>query len=338
MEKWIKLNTNESPYGPPKEVIKEIQSAVNDSLRLYPDPSAKTLRELAVKVMLSPLNPALTPENVLVGLGSDEIIDLIMRAFVDPGDGIVFFRLSYGMYDVLARLYSANRIVLEFDENFTIPPSLSIPPAKLLIICSPNNPNGKSFSNEQIGRLCCDFQGLVIVDEAYADFATTTAIPLLQQYPNLAIVRTFSKSYSLAGERVGILVGTKEIVAMLNTVRLPFNMTRINQVAACASLRHYDKVKVLVGNIIRERERLAHEIPRCCPNLKVLPSDANFLLIQCPSPAYAKAIMDGLTARKILIRHFEKSGLESYVRITIGTQPQNEVVLASLLEITKTLS
>ncbi len=337
VEQWIKLNTNENPYGPSKEVLKEIKAAVNDSLRLYPDPSARALRELIVKTILAPLKPEVTIDNVLIGLGSDEILDLIMRAFVDPGDGVAFFRLSYGMYDVLARVYCAKRIVLDLDENFGLPQNLSLPNAKLLLICSPNNPNGKSFSNEEIGSICQRFSGLVVVDEAYADFAKTTAISLLGHFPNLLIVRTFSKSYSLAGERIGFVMGDKQVVDALNTVRLPFNLTRLNQVSACASLRHNDQAKEMVRRIVQERERLAHVIPLCCPKLKVLPSDANFLLVKCPSPAYAKAIFDALTARKILIRYFDKPGLESYVRITIGTQQQNEVVLAALETFVKTL-
>ncbi len=336
-ETWIKINTNENPYGPSKEVLKEIKAAVNDSLRLYPDPSARELRELIVKIILAPIKPDLAIDNVMCGLGSDEILDLIMRAFIDPGDGIVFFRLSYGMYDVLARVYAANRIVLDLDENFALPPNLAIPPAKLLLLCSPNNPNGKSISNEEISSLCKNFPGIVVVDEAYADFAKTTAIALLGQIPNLVVVRTFSKSYSLAGERIGFVVGSKEIVDTLNTVRLPFNLTRLNQVAACSSLRHADQAKEIIRRIVQERERLAHVIPLCCPRLQVLPSDANFLLVKCPSPAYAKAIMDALTARKILIRYFEKPGLESYIRITVGTQQQNEIVLAALETFVKAL-
>ncbi len=337
VEQWIKLNTNENPYGPSKEVLKEIKAAVNDSLRLYPDPSARELRELIVKTILAPLKPDVAIGNVLCGLGSDEILDLIMRAFVDPGDGVAFFRLSYGMYDVLARVYAANRIILDLDENFALPPDLALPNAKLLLLCSPNNPNGKSFSNEEISRICKSFPGIVIVDEAYADFAKTTAISLLAQFPNLLIVRTFSKSYSLAGERIGFVVGDRQVIDALNTVRLPFNLTRLNQVAACASLRHVDQAKEMIRRIVRERDRLEHVIPLSCPGLKVLPSDANFLLVKCPSPAYAKAIFEALTARKILIRYFDKPGLESYVRITIGTQQQNEVVLATLETFVKTL-
>ena len=335
VEKWIKLNTNENPYGPSKVVLEEIKSAVTDSLRLYPDPAMRALRECIVKTILQPIAPNLTVDNVTCGLGSDEILDLVMRAFVDPGDKIVFFRLSYGMYDVLARVYSANRIALDLDENFRIPPNIAVPAGKLLILCSPNNPNGKSFSNGEIGRLCRDFPGLVVVDEAYADFAKTTAIALLTEFPNLCIVRTFSKSFSLAGERIGFIVGNKEIVEALNTVRLPFNLTRLNQVAAIASLRHIDNAKAIVTKIIRERERLARVIPLSCPQLKVLPSDANFLLIKCPSASYAKAIIEGLAQRKILIRYFEKPDLETYIRITIGTESQNEIVLANLEEIVK---
>ncbi|OLS12677.1 MAG: histidinol-phosphate aminotransferase [Promethearchaeota archaeon CR_4] len=335
IEKWIKLNTNENPYGPPKEVLDEIKSAVNDSVRLYPDPTTRKLRELLVKMILRPMNPNLTIDNVMCGLGSDEILDLVMRAFIDAGDRIVFFRLSYGMYDVLARVYSASRIALDLDEDFKVPQNLPIPAGKLLILCSPNNPNGKSLINEEIGRFCCEFPGLVIVDEAYADFASTTAIPLLTQFPNLGVVRTFSKSFSLAGERIGFLVGSKELVDALNTVRLPFNLTRLNQAAGIASLRHYDKTKAIVAKIIHERERLTRVIPLRCPSLKVLPSDANFLLIKCPSTNCARAIMETFIQQKILIRYFEKPGLETYVRMTVGTESQNEIVLANLEKVMK---
>ncbi|HMF31070.1 MAG TPA: histidinol-phosphate transaminase, partial [Candidatus Lokiarchaeia archaeon] len=336
-EGWVKLNTNESPYAPPEEVLEEIRANVDATLRLYPDPAARELRELVVSVLLSGIDPSLGIENVMWGLGSDEILDLLLRTFVDPGDHIVYFNPSYGMYDVLARVYLAERTVLDLDDDFDIPPDLDLPEGKLLIICSPNNPNGRSFSNETIERLCSAFSGIVLVDEAYADFASTTALSILSANPKLVVARTFSKSASLAGERIGILVGAREIIDAISVVKLPFNMTRLNQVAACASLRHYDKIQENLAKIIEQRERLAREIPNVDPNLTPLPSDANFLLVQCPSAEYARGLMEGLKERKVLIRYFEKPRLSSYVRISVGSPEENDILLETLAEVLKTL-
>lgn len=334
-EEWVKLNTNENPYPPPQEVLDDIRQAIDGTLRLYPDPTAQDLRKMISSVLLPEFRTISGVNSVLVGLGSDEILDILLKTFIDPGDEVVYFTPSYGMYSVLAKLYGAKTTEIPLAGDFSIPEDAMTKfpeKAKLLFLCSPNNPNGKSTDNDSITAMCKKFPGIVVVDEAYADFAPTSALSLLKRQKNLIVVRTFSKSYSMAGIRAGFLVASPEIVKELSRAKLPFNVPYLSQVAAVAAIKHRKKQAELNQKIIDERTRLIGELSTY-PQLAVLNSDANFVFTKFPDQATAMKFFWELKKKKILVRQFTQRGLYEYIRVTVGTIEQNDKFLQAFAEI-----
>ncbi|GAB4321905.1 MAG: histidinol-phosphate transaminase [Promethearchaeota archaeon] len=333
-EGWVKLNTNENPYPPPRGVLDDLVSAATGAVRLYPDPTCQALRSIISSTILPENRSVSGVDSVLVGLGADELLDLVMRTFLDQGDDVVYCYPSYGMYPVLAAALGANKVELQLNDDFSVPDAAFKAKGKLFILCSPNNPDGRSVPNDTIRRLCESFPGIVLVDEAYADFSETTALPLLRDLPNLLVARTFSKGYSLAGLRVGYLVGDRSVVREIQKVKLPFNVPLLSQVAATSAVKHRAEQKELNAKVVAERERLAKALAEV-PKLEVLPSDANFLLIKLPDQSVALKIFWELKKRKILIRHFPKKRLYEFLRITVGTPEQNDKFLEGFKEVAK---
>jgi len=324
---WIKLNTNENPYPPIPEVIEEIKNAVNDKLRLYPDPLALEVRKAILNQLLRDEDTLTDRNTVFVGSGSDEVLDTIYKVFIDPRDEVVTFYPSYGMYKVLASLYSARIKEINLNEDFSFSEAAYSTKGKLMFISSPNNPNGKSFGNAAILKICSSFPGIVVVDEAYADFSEQTCLPLLKKVNNLIVVRTFSKSFSLASARFGYALADASIIKEMNNVKLPFNTSYLTQIAALASIKHKRKIIEQNKKIIEERQRLTQEIDSY-DGVSVLPSDANFILIKFDDKSKAlKFVWDFKDKHKILVRHFSKPRLYPYIRITIGTEEQNNKLL-----------
>jgi histidinol-phosphate aminotransferase len=332
-ENWIKLNTNENPFSPPEAVIDELKNALDERLRLYPDPTCKELRKLITSVYLPEYGGLTSMNNVTVGLGSDEILDLLFKAFIDPEDEIVFFNPSYGMYSVLGGFYGTKMKIIQLSEKFVIPDIDFNIPGKLMFIDSPNNPSGKLTSNEKISKICEEFGGLVIIDEAYADFSSQSALKLLKKHKNLAVMRTLSKGYSLASQRIGFLTAHRDIIKILNEVKLPYNVPYLSQVAAMAAIKQMRIYKESNQSIIEERKRLTDEISKL--NVEVIPSDANFLLVKMGSETAAMKIFWELQERKILVRHFNKKGLYQYLRVTIGKPEDNDIFLKAFTELTE---
>jgi len=333
-EGWIKLNTNENPYPPLPEVVEEIRNAVNDKIRLYPDSLALEARKAVLNQLVRDENTLTDRNTVFIGNGSDEILDIIFKIFIDPGDEIVFFNPSYGMYKVLAALYSAKIREITLNPDFSIPDSGFTARGKLMFICSPNNPNGKSYGNATILKICGSFPGIVVVDEAYAEFSNQTSLSLLKKVKNLIVVRTLSKSFSLAGLRFGYVLADASIIKEMNKVKLPFNTSYLTQIAAVASIKHRRKILAQNQKVIQERERLTQEL-NSYEGVSVLPSDAMFILVKFEDKSIAlKFFWDFKDKHKILVRHFGKPGLYQYLRITVGTAEQNN----KLLEVFKELA
>ncbi len=323
---WIKLNTNENPYEPLEIVLREIKEAVcGNRLRLYPDPICKELRQIISENLF---NNAISPKNILVANGSDEILDILFKTFVDPGEKIINFNPSYGMYPALAELFGAEIETLSLTEDFEIPNSAKLVEGKLMFVCSPNNPTGKAVKNEIIASLCENFNGLVIVDEAYSDFNNFNAIPLLEsrKHKNLVILRTFSKAFSLASERIGLLIADEEIINMMVGTKLPYNVTYLSQMTAISTMRHISEYKKRIKLIIDERERIMGELLKIS-KLKPITSESNFILIKFESESIASMIFNELKNNKILIRQYNKKSLPEYLRLTIGKPKDNDKVL-----------
>ncbi|MHA1273176.1 MAG: histidinol-phosphate transaminase [Promethearchaeota archaeon] len=329
---WIKLNTNENPYPPIPEVLEEIKNAINEKLRLYPDPTAFDVRKDILNLLLRDKDTLTNRNTVFVGNGSDEILDVIFKTFVNPGDEIVYFTPTYGMYKVLTTLYNGKEVELKLNDDFTMPDTAFSAKGKLFFINSPNNPNGKSFGNAAILKICNNFPGLVVVDEAYADFSEQTALPLLKKVKNLIVVRTFSKSFSLAGLRIGYALADANIIKEMNKVKLPYNTSYIAQIAALACIKYRNKILERNKKIIEERKRLTQELNQF-KGINVLPSDANFIFVKFDDKSKTLKFIWDLKEKKILVRHFSKPGLYPYIRITIGTEEQNNKFLEAFREI-----
>lgn len=319
---WLKLNTNENPFPPIPEILNDIKNAVNEKIRLYPDPTSFELRKEILNVLLRDKDTLTNRNSIFIGNGSDEIFDVIFKMFIDPGDEIVIFYPSYGLYKVLATLYNAKITEIQLNDDFSIPDSAFNAKGKLMFINSPNNPNGKSYGNATILKLCGSFPGVVVVDEAYGDFSTQTSLPLLKKVKNLIVNRSFSKSFSIAALRMGFALADPEIIKEMNRVKLPYNTNYLGQIAALSCIKHSNKIFERNKKIIEERNRLTEELNKF-NGISVLPSDSNFIFIKFEDKSKTLKFVWDLKEMKILVRHFSKPGLYNYIRVTVGLEVDN---------------
>ncbi|MBY8992393.1 MAG: histidinol-phosphate transaminase [Candidatus Lokiarchaeota archaeon] len=329
---WLKLNTNENPFPPIPEILKDIKSAINEKLRLYPDPTSFELRKEILNVLLRDKDTLTNRNSIFIGNGSDEVLDVIFKIFIDPGDEVVIFYPTYGFYKVLGTLYNAKITEIQLTDDFSIPDSAFNAKGKLMFINSPNNPNGKSVDNETILKLCESFPGIVLVDEAYADFSNLTCLSLLKKVKNLIVNRSFSKSFSLASLRMGYALADPEIIKEMNRVKLPYNTNYLGQIAALSCIKHSNKIFERNKKIIEERDRLT-EILNKFEGISVLPSDSNFIFIKFEDKSKTLQFVWDLKEMKILVRHFSKPGLYNYIRVTIGMEEDNNKFIEAFQKI-----
>ncbi|MFX0040556.1 MAG: histidinol-phosphate transaminase [Promethearchaeota archaeon] len=323
---WLTLNTNENPFPPLPEVLNDIKNAINQKLRHYPDPTSFELRKEILNILLRDKDTLTNRNSIFIGNGSDEIFDVIFKVFIDPGDEIVIFYPTYGLYKVLGTLYNAKINEIQLNEDFSIPDNAFSTKGKLMFINSPNDPNGKSIGNATILKLCGSFPGIVVVDEAYADFSSQTCLSLLKKAQNLVVSRSFSKGFSLASLRIGYALADAEIVKEMNRVKLPFNTNYLGYIAALSSIKHNKKIFQHNEKILKERKRLTEEL-NTYDGIKVLPSDANFIFVKFEDKTKTLKFVWDLKELKILVRHFSKPGLYNYIRVTIGTEEDNNKFL-----------
>ena len=307
------LDANENPF--------------ETTLNRYPDPQQTALKELISKQKELPIN------QVLLGNGSDEVLDLIVRAFCEPNqDSILTLPPTYGMYGVLAQLNSIENIEVPLSKDFNINVDQVLkqvkPSTKLLFICSPNNPSGNIMDVNAVTRLLKAFDGLVVIDEAYIDFTTIESwTQRLNTFPNLMVTQTLSKAYGLAGIRLGTCYASKEIIAVLNKIKPPYNINSLTQQAAIEALQN-NEVSDQVSSILREREKLANALASCFFVKKIYPSDANFILIKVDD---ANKRYDELLRHGIVIRNrTTQLGCENCLRISLGTPAENKQLLTLL--------
>ncbi|MEJ6637849.1 MAG: histidinol-phosphate transaminase [Crocinitomicaceae bacterium] len=307
------LDANENPF--------------ETTLNRYPDPQQTALKELISKQKELPIH------QVLLGNGSDEVLDLIVRAFCEPNqDSILTLPPTYGMYGVLAQLNSIENIEVPLSKDFNIDIDQVLkqvkPSTKLLFICSPNNPSGNIMDVNAVTRLLKAFDGLVVIDEAYIDFSTIESwMQHLNTFPNLIVTQTLSKAYGLAGIRLGTCYASKEIIAVLNKIKPPYNINSLTQQAAIEALQN-NEVSDQVSSILREREKLANALASCFFVKKIYPSDANFILIKVDD---ANKRYDELLRHGIVIRNrTTQLGCENCLRISLGTPAENKQLLTLL--------
>ncbi len=325
-QRLVKLNTNENPYPPSPKVLEALRSAIDGSLRLYPSPDAAALRGLAAK------RYGLAAEQVMCGNGSDEILALIMRAFVDEGDTVGFFQPSYSLYPVLATMARARTVTVPLprvgreEEILRLP--VPSPRAKVFFLTTPNSPYGYAFPPEWTGKLLGSFHGIVVADEAYADFAEHSSLPLLAGNPRLLIVRSMSKSSSLAGMRVGFVFGHEVMIGQIMKVKDSYNVSRLAQVAACAALEDERYASETRNRIVSTRERLTESLRAM--GFTVMPSRANFVFAATADGGNARSLYEGLLRRGFLVRHFAADGLSDGLRISVGTDEETDALCDSI--------
>ena len=323
---YVKLNTNESPLPPSPRVLDALNRDAIASLNLYPDPVAKTLRETIAAEY------GLLPENVFVGNGSDEVLGFAFMAYADETRGATIPDVSYGFYRVYAQLYRVSPTVVPLNEDFTVPVEKFMAQHQLVALANPNAPTSLALPLSQVERILAgNPRSVVLIDEAYVDFGGETCVPLLSRYPNLLIVRTYSKSRSLAGGRLGYALASPALIDDLNRIKSSFNpysINRLTMVAAIEAMRDREYFRHSVEQIQAQRERSARDLRAL--GFTVLASATNFLFASPPGMD-GQTYYQALKARGVLVRYLSQPTLERYVRITVGSALQ----MQSLLEATQ---
>ena len=333
----IKLNTNENPYPPSPKVLAAVRRAVDGRLRLYPNPTAQPLRDRLARVH------GTTPAHVFVGNGSDECLALAVRAFVepladrpsdDPRSIVQYFTPSYSLYPVLADAHGARRNPVPLAAEFALPSLAGLRQggrwrfnAALTLVTTPNAPSGRGYPTAELDALCRAQRGVVLLDEAYVEFADDDAMRLARKYPHVLVARTFSKAYSLCFQRVGYVVGHPALIGALDRLRDSYNVNGLGQVAALATLSDRAYYRRNFRRITRTREALTRDLTTL--GFTVLPSQTNFLLVDPPRYP-ARDWLARLRRRRILVRWFDAPDVTPYLRITVGTDAEARALVRAV--------
>ncbi len=329
----VKLNTNENPYPPSPKVLAAIREAVDGRMRLYPNPSADSVRAQLAKFHGCGM------ENLIAGNGSDELLALATRAFVEPGAPIQYLTPSYSLYPVLADIHGARRHPVPLKPDFSIPSLAELRSggvfdfsAPLTFITTPNAPSGRGCSPDELRALCRAARGVVILDEAYVDFAAENAFSLSREMPNVLVARTFSKAYSLCFLRVGYMCGHPGLIEALHKIRDSYSVNGLGQVAAAATLRDLPYYRRNFKKIIAARERLSNELGSL--GFQTFPSQTNFLLTR-PPQFPARDWLAKLREKRVLVRWFSAPEVCDCLRITIGNDAEADALLRAARQILK---
>lgn len=308
------LDANENPYNLPHN--------------RYPDPMQWELKEELSKIK------KVHPENIFLGNGSDEAIDLLFRAFCDPGtDNVVAIDPTYGMYQVCADINNVEYRKVLLDEHFQFSADALLAAAdehtKLIFLCSPNNPTGNNLLPAEIEKVLAGFDGLVILDEAYIDFSEAPSYALaLEKYPHLVILQTFSKAWGCAAIRLGMAFASTEIIDVLSKIKYPYNVNQLTQQQAIRMLHHYDEIESWVKTLKAERGQLTEAFAALPCVLEIFPSDANFFLARVTN---ASEIYNYLVGKGIIVRNRHSISLcGNCLRVTVGTRAENETLIEAL--------
>lgn len=325
-ERIAKLDGNENPYGPSPRVREALSRF--PSYHIYPDPDQRRMREAIADYA------GADPEQIVVGNGSDELLDLTARLFLSPGDGVVNAPPTFGIYDFVARTYGARVVEVPRREDFSLDVDAVeralASGAKLLFLASPNNPTGNAASPDGVERLLRR-DAAVVIDEAYAEFAGESFVPLAARHDNLIVTRTFSKWAGLAGLRAGYGVYPRPVAGAIRKIKMPYNMNVAAQAAVLASLEDRETLAENVRRIVEERERLSKALA-AFPWLRVFPSQANFVLCQV-SGRPATEVQALLRQHGVLVRHFDVPGVRGCLRISVGRPQDSDRLVEALSEI-----
>ncbi len=320
----IKLNTNENPYPPSPAVMKVLAEINAEQLRRYPDPIGNEFRQAAAEVN------GVHPENIMCCNGGDELLTIAFRAFCDENRPVAYPVPTYSLYPVLAKLQNCRAIEVPFDAEFNLPAKLMSTNAALTIVCNPNAPNGSFISMDELVSLADELSGILLIDEAYVDFAEANYTGLVKEFDNVIILRSMSKGYSLAGMRFGYAIAQPDLIAGLIKVKDSYNVDAVAVAVATAAIKDQkyfsettEKVKKDRHILIAQMRDLEFEVPESC---------ANFVLAKSKN-CKASKIYDKLVQRRIYVRYFNLPGLNDKLRISVGTSEQNDKLISALKEI-----
>lgn len=326
---FIKLNTNENPYPPSPEALAALREAADEGLRLYPDPECTQLRAAIAAAH------GLAPEQVFAGNGSDEVLAFCFQAFFDPDRPVCFADITYTFYAVYAEYFGLTARLIPLEADFSLPVGpFCTGDNGGVVVANPNAPTGLEVAQKGLVRILeANPQAVVLVDEAYIDFGGTSADTLVDWYHNLVVVRTLSKGHGLAGLRVGYALGHPDLMAALRCVRDSINsytVDRAAQAAAAAAIADGDYFEAQAAKVTATRARSAAELRAL--GFEVTDSKANFLFVHHPKAA-AKALLDGLRQRGILVRWFDRPRISDYLRITVGTDEEMTALCKAMKEL-----
>lgn len=321
----IKLNTNENPYPPSPKALQVLHTIDGELLRRYPNPMANPFREAASEVFGIPA------DWILVGNGSDDLLTMIFRACSGPGRRVVYPVPTYVLYQTLAQIQDAECCEVPYSDDYQLPlDELIAAQGAVTMIASPNSPSGTAIPLEQLERLAEELLGVLVVDEAYVDFAEASALPLLQRYPNLIVLRTLSKGYSLAGLRLGFGMAQPDLLSGLMKVKDSYNVDAIACQIGAAAIADQAYTLEMAAAIKQSRAALTQQLEQL--GFTVWPSQANFVLAR-PPQGNGAWLYQSLKQRGILVRYFSQPRLEDKLRITVGTPAQNDALIQALAEL-----
>jgi histidinol-phosphate aminotransferase len=321
-ERVVKLNTNENPFPPSPKVMQAIGQIEPEVLRRYPNPTADLFRTSAGKVL------GIDKDMIMAGNGSDEILAIALRTFLGAGDLLAFPEPTYSLYPVLADLAEIPHTTVPWEKDYSLPTeALLASNPKAIFLCNPNAPTATFIPPSKIRDLAKKFAGLLLIDEAYVDFADDSCLSLVKDHANILICRTLSKAYSLAGLRFGYGVAQQQVISEMMKVKDSYNCDAISICAATAAIADQAYAKQTWDYVREERARLTKELNSM--GWKVIPSQANFILVHVPD-SNGKAAYQGLKEQGILVRYFDRPGLTDKIRITVGTADENNALLAGI--------
>ncbi|MFA6240289.1 MAG: histidinol-phosphate transaminase [Candidatus Hydrogenedentales bacterium] len=322
----IKLNTNENPYPPSPNVLDAVRQYTTESIRKYPDPVATQLRRACAERYGYE-----GPEWVIAGNGMDELLALALRTFVDPGDTVLSPYPTYTLYETLAQLHGAKISLVDLDDEFQLTEPFFSTPARLCFLPRPNAPSGVCAPRAEVERFCKSFQGIVVIDEAYVDFAEDDCMDFPKQFENVIVMRTFSKAYSMAGLRLGVAVARPELIAELMKGKDSYNVNGLTQAAGTEAIRDVPYFESALARAKATRTRLIESLDKL--GFVVSPSQSNFVLAQWSGTPPAREIFEKLKEDNIFVRYFDARRLENALRISVGTDSEINALLGALEEI-----
>ena len=319
----VKLNTNENPYPPSLMVLKALAQIGSEQLRRYPDPVGGSFCQAAAKVN------GVEPDNIMCCNGGDELLTIAFRAFCDKKHPVAYPVPTYSLYPVLANLVGCNVIEVPFDDEFNLPDKLAAG-AALTIVCNPNAPSGSLTKIDEMSALAGQLDGILLIDEAYVDFAENNCTALIKDFDNVIILRSMSKGYSLAGLRFGYAIANCDLIKGLMKVKDSYNVDTLAIAAATAAIKDQQYFRETVGKVKTQRAALTEQLK--AQGLEVSESQANFVLAKCKG-LEACQVYEKLAKQNIFVRYFDLPGLRDKLRITIGTPEQNNKLLLALKDI-----